>query len=89
MTTSVNHSTLASLSNSAVRVFLKLYDRYATIIVERTRQLSSDDGAFTEPCRLVSLKFCVDVELLESTFYLGFIEGVISNGALHDETLRS
>lgn len=70
--TSLNHPFLTFFSRTAVRIFLKLYDRYATLVAERARQLNPEDLIITEPRRPVSLKFCVDAGLLESAADLGF-----------------
>lgn len=87
--TSVNHPILASFSTLAVKVFLKLYDRYAIMMTERARQISADDGSTIKHHRLVSLKICVDAELLESAIDLGFIDAVKPYDVLDNDTLRS
>lgn len=73
---SINHPFLAYFSSYAVRAFLKLYERYATLVTEYARQVNSLDTAGTKPCRSESLKFRINVELLESGIDLGFIGGV-------------
>lgn len=67
--------------------FLELYGRYATLVAEHACQLHSDVDTITNPRRLVSLEFCVDAELLESSVDLGFIDGAESYESLDDETL--
>lgn len=59
VTISMNHPYLASRYRPFIRMYLWLYYRYSTIVLERARQLSINENISTEACRSVSLKYCV------------------------------
>lgn len=56
-------------------------DHYCSEVYTRARQLASSLST-TEPVRPVDLKYCIDVDFLELTVALDFIENADSNDAL-------
>ncbi|CAN8069928.1 unnamed protein product [Agarophyton chilense] len=73
MTSSINHPRLADLDSKSVRLFLRSYDQYSLEIKKRAEQLQLNSAVSTKSVRPVSLKFCVDIELVESSLTLGLI----------------
>lgn len=88
VTASIDHLALSALNSALTRRVSRLYNRYSIIIIERAKQLSSDQNMAIEAVRPVSLNYFVDVELLESNFDFGFIDEVDSHEDLDNETLR-
>lgn len=86
--TSTNHPILTLLSCPTVMVFWKLYDRYGTVVNERARQLSADNGSSTEAHRPISMYFCMDVKHLESAIDSVVIDDADSYYSLDYDTLR-
>lgn len=68
-----------------MRKFLRPYDQYNNEVTARAQQLVTTDRMTTEPVQPVKIKFCVDLEYLESVLTFGFIEGVDSYESLTDE----
>lgn len=85
---SVNHPTVSSFNGIGVRVFLRLYDKYATLVLERAQQQGAQGTIATKPYHSVCLIYLFSSELLESATELGFIPEVISYYSLTDDYLR-
>ncbi len=87
---SIDHPRLDEFDAESVRKFLSEYDQYAREIIEFSQQLQRDGAVTTEPVQPVSLKFCVNVDLVESLLTLGLIENAPCNyDELTDEVLRT
>lgn len=72
---SFDHPRLLKTSPEAIWSFLRKYDQYATAVLSRANQLSSPTLTM-EAMKSVDLKFCIDVEFLESAIALGFLPDV-------------
>lgn len=84
----LDHPRLLETDPESIRVFLKKYDQYANEVISRARQLRTSSSG-TEPVRPVDLKFCVDVEFLESSIVLEFITDASNYEDLTDEQVRA
>lgn len=89
VTTSIDHQILVSSDSASIRTFLSLYGRYSSVVIERANQQAPQSNVRIEARRPVSIKYCVDVKLIESAVDCGFIGGVDSHGDLDDETPRN
>lgn len=85
---SVEHPRLICTDAESVRTFLRKYDQYVSELTSRARQLNKCTNV-SEPVRAVELKFCVDVDFIESSITLGFVENATSYEKLTDEQLRT
>lgn len=88
VTISLDHPRLLETDPEAIRVFLRTYDQYANEVLARAQQLGTGSSS-NEPVRPVDLKFCVNVEFLESSIALGFITGANDYKSLSDELVRT
>lgn len=88
VTITLDHPRLLETDPEAIRIFLRTYDQYANEVRSRAQQLGSSSSS-TEPVRPVDLKFCVDVEFLESSIALGFITDAPDYKSLTDEQVRN
>lgn len=84
---SVDHPRLLETRPESICVFLRKCNQYANQIIFRARQLGSDTAS-TKPAQPVDLKFCMDVEYLESFIALDFISDVTDYADLLEEQVR-
>lgn len=87
---SLDHPRLVNTDPESIRKFLRRYDQYTNTVLARAKQLSTDASSTvtTESVRPVDLKFCVDVEYLESCMALGFIDTATDYNSLTNEDVR-
>lgn len=85
---SLDHPRLVHTDPSSIRTFLKRYDQYSISVIARASQLTSQTLT-TEAVTPIALKYCVDVEFLESSLICGYIDGCASYADLTDSQLRS
>lgn len=88
MKISIDHSRLLETDSESIRIFLRKYDQFSNEVQARSRRLASR-SASTGAARPVDLKFCVDVDLLESSILLGFIKEASSYEHLTDQKVRA
>lgn len=74
---SVDHVKLVSADAVSICTFLLLYQKYAKEVKAWAWQvMPSADTSMMEALHSVSMKLCIDMEWLESTIVLGFINGI-------------
>lgn len=84
---SLDHPRLVHTDPESIRTFLRRYDQYSTTVLARAKQITSE-ALSTEAINPVDLKFCVDVEFLESSIALGFISNATDYDTLKDQDVR-
>ena len=84
----VSHPRLVETDAESIRTFLRKYDKYCHEIRSRALQIAGGSGA-ADAVKPIDLKFCIDVEYLESSIALGFIPGVDSYETLTDTEVRN
>lgn len=76
---------LSKTDSEYIWIFLRKYDQYANELTERAKQFGESVERRTRP---VELRFCIEIEYLESAIDLGFIREATSYNELTDEILR-
>ena len=87
LTSTVDHPKLLNTDAASIRSFIRSYDQYAKEVEQRAKQLSATMTISTETITPVSIKFCCDVEWIESLIALSFLK-VATYDDLDDVTLR-
>lgn len=87
VSTTAKHPHLDLADPESVRRFFNLYYQYVEEVKARARKLG--DGITTEAANPVEIKFCVDVDVLNSTIALGLIDVVDEYDNLTDAKLRT
>lgn len=82
----IEHPRLTETDAASIRTFLQKYEQYRYEVTSRTHLISGSDQ--TKTVRPVDIKFCVDMELLESPIDLGLIPGAASYNKITNEQVR-
>lgn len=69
---------LTKTDTSSIRVFLQAYDQYIMEVKVRGERLPAKNVVCTKLSRSANIKFCVDVEWVESLTALAFFDDVLT-----------
>lgn len=78
---------LTDNDSTTIWTFLRKYDKYKHEATSRARQLNG--AADAEAALPVNIKYCVDVDFLESSIDLGFIPNATSYDTITDVEVRA
>lgn len=84
----LDHPRLLATDGGSIQVLLCNYEQHSDEVLSRLRQLSLSLSS-NKPVRPFRLKFCVDVNFLESTIVLLITPGVTSYDETTDEQVRT
>lgn len=71
----IDHSHFSEKNGELICMFSRKYDQYTDTVIPRAHQLASASSP-TKHVRPVGLKFCVNVDFLETKIALGFFRNV-------------